>query len=309
MTVTIAVDIGGTQLRVAVFPEKGIVPLQQAKIPTRGDGETTVDRLIRLISSVWPTDEHVKAIGMAAPGPLNPRSGIIYSAPNIPGWTNLPLQKIIEERFGLPVTLGNDANLAAVGEWKFGAGHGHHNLIYMTISTGIGGGVISDDQLILGENGIATEMGHVMIDPSGPICSCGRRGHIEAFGSGTGISKYVLEQLQNGVPSIIPTDPPPSAREVSLAAEQGDALAIKAIQRAGTYIGYMLANYLHLFNPSIIILGGGVSRIGDLLLNPMKATMRECIMAPAYMDKLIITNAALGDDAGLLGALAIAQDL
>jgi glucokinase len=309
MSVTIAVDIGGTQLRVAVFPEKGIVPLQQAKIPTRGDSETAVERLIKLISSVWPTDERVRAIGMAAPGPLDPKKGIIFSAPNIPGWTNLPLKKIIEERFGLPVTLGNDANLAAVGEWKFGAGHGHHNLLYMTISTGIGGGVICDDRLVLGENGLATELGHVMIMPDGPVCGCGHKGHLEAFGSGTAISRYVLEQLQKGVPSILPIAPPPSARDVSQAAEQGDALAIEAITRAGTYIGYAMANYLHIFNPSIIILGGGVSKIGDLLINPLKATMRASILAPVYMDKLIITTAALGDDAGLLGALAVAKDL
>lgn len=309
MAVNIAVDIGGTQLRVAVFPEKGVVPLQQAKIPTRGAGENPVDRLIKLISSVWPTEDRVRAISMAAPGPLNPKTGIVYSAPNIPGWVNFPLQKIIQDHFGLPVILGNDANLAAVGEWKFGAGHGHHNVLYMTISTGIGGGVICDDRLVLGEDGLATELGHVIITPGGPICGCGHRGHLEAYGSGTAIARYVLEQLQNGVSSIIPKDPPPSARDVSLAAEQGDALAIEAIRRAGTYIGYGLANYLHVFNPSIIILGGGVSKIGSLLLDPVKATMRESIMTPVYMDKLIITNAALGDDAGLLGALALAQEL
>ncbi len=309
MSVYIAVDIGGTQLRVAVFPEKGIVPLQQAKIPTRGSGESTVERLINLITSVWPTDERVKAIGMAAPGPLDPKKGIIFAAPNIPGWINLPIQKIIQDRFGLPVILGNDANMAAVGEWKFGAGHGYHNLLYMTISTGIGGGVICDDRLVLGENGMATELGHVMIHPNGPACSCGQKGHLEAFGSGTAIARYVYESLQKGAPSIIPMDPPPTARDVSQAADRGDTLAIEAITRAGTYIGYAMANYLHLFNPAIIILGGGVSRIGDLLLKPLKATMRESIMSPAYMDKLVITNAALGDDAGLLGALATAQDL
>ncbi len=309
MSVYIAVDIGGTQLRVAVFPDKGIVPLQQAKIPTRGDGETTVDRLIKLIASVWPTDERVKAIGLAAPGPLDPKNGIVFSAPNIPGWINLPLRQIIADRFGLPVILGNDANLAAVGEWRYGAGHGHHNLLYMTISTGIGGGVISDDRLVLGENGLATELGHVGIMPDGPECSCGLKGHLEAFGSGTAIAKYVAEQLKQGVASVIPSDPPPTALIVSQAAEHGDPLAISAITRAGTYIGFAMANYLHIFNPSIIILGGGVSRIGDLLFTPLKAAMRERIMAPAYMQNLIITTAALGDDAGLLGALALAQEL
>jgi glucokinase len=308
MDMNIAVDIGGTQIRVAVYPRGESRPIKQKRIPTRSKDASPLERLTGLIEELWPHNDRVCAIGMAAPGPINPKLGIIYSAPNIPGWERLPLAQILQEKFHVPVLLGNDANLALLGEWRYGAGQGHHYLLYLTISTGIGGGVIVDDHMLLGAHGLAAELGHVTVQPDGPMCGCGHRGHLEALASGTAIARYVAEQLAQGVPSsLAEIGSTPTGRDISMAAEQGDPLAKAALARAGSYIGYALADYLHIFNPSIIILGGGVSRSGPLLLEPLRAAIAEHVISPEYLHGLVITTAALGDDAGLMGALALAE--
>lgn len=306
MDTFIAVDIGGTRLRASLYPPEGITPLLQKRIATRGPG-SPVDRLLGLIGEIWPREDRVAGIGVAAPGPVDPEKGVIYSAPNIPGWENLFLRSIVEDRFQTPVKLGNDANMATLGEWHYGAGKGHHNMMYFTISTGIGGGVIAEDKLLLGAQGLATEVGHVTIDPGGPRCGCGHFGHLEAFSSGTAIAAFVAGELSRGVASALQPNPRPTTVEIAVAAEQGDPLALAAFERAGHYLGIGLANYLHIFNPSIVIFGGGVSRSGALLFDPMRATIREQVISPAYIDRLTITQAALGDDGGLLGALALAR--
>lgn len=309
MDMYIAVDIGGTQIRVAVYPKGEQRPYKQKRIPTQGGNMSPLDRLIGLVAELWPVEDRVCAIGMAAPGPINPQLGVIYYAPNIPGWEKLPLAQILQERFGVPVLLGNDANLAALGEWRYGAGKGHHDLLYMTISTGIGGGVICDDRLLLGAHGLAAELGHVTVLPDGPLCGCGHRGHLEAVASGTAIERYVAEQLAQGVPSSLAEFRTPSGRDISMAAEQGDPLAKAALARAGTFIGYALGDYLHIFNPSIIILGGGVSRSGPFLIEPLRAAIAEQVISPQYLHGLVITTAELGDNAGLMGALALAETI
>ncbi len=306
MDMYIAVYVGGTQLRVAVYPKGEIRPFKQKRIPTQGDNETPLDRLIGLIAELWPPNDTVCAIGLAVPGWVDPQQGVIHQAPNIPSWEKLPLVSILEKRFGVPVKLGNDANMAVVGEWLYGAGKGHHHLIYLTISTGIGGGVICDDHLLLGAHGLAAELGHVMIQPDGPICTCGHRGHVEAFGSGTAIAQFVADQLAQGVPSSLSDIANPTGRDIAMAAEQGDPLAKSAFARAGTYIGYAISNYLQIFNPSIVILGGGVAKSGPLLFEPLRAALTERTLSPEYLQGLVITPAALGDDAGLMGAFALA---
>lgn len=307
MDTYIAIDVGGTQLRVAVYAEGENRPIKQKRIPTQGPDGSPLERLLNLIEEVWPVNDRVAGIGIAVPGPTNPQLGIIYYAPNIPGWEKLPLAQIVKDRFHVPTAMGNDANLAALGEWRFGAGQGHHNLLYMTISTGIGGGIICDDHLLLGVHGLAAEIGHITVLPDGPVCSCGHRGHLEAVASGTAIARYVADQLAQGVPSSLTEFGKPTGRDISMAAEQGDPLAKAALARAGTFIGHALADFLNIFNSSIIILGGGVSRSGPFLIEPLRAALLEKVLSPEYMHGLVITTAALGDDAGLLGALALAQ--
>jgi glucokinase len=307
MDTYIAIDIGGTQIRVAVYPKGQRSPIVQKRIPTQGQGQTVIERLIDLITELWPPDVSVRGIGLAAPGWVDPEAGVVILAPNIPGWTHYPLGRILSERFPVPIRVGNDANMAALGEWHFGAGQGHQNLIYMTISTGIGGGVITGGRLLQGSHGLAAELGHVTILPGGPVCSCGHRGHLESISSGTAIANYVVEQLAQGAPSELAKQKNPTARDVSLAAENGDSLAIQALDRAGTYIGYALSNYATIFNPSIIILGGGVTRSGRFLLEPLRKSLTEHALTPEYVNGLAIATAGLGDDAGLLGALVLAE--
>jgi len=304
MSIIIAVDIGGTQIRAAAYRRGSLEPVVVQRTPTKGD-EAPFERMCLLIQSIWPEHASVEKIVVALPGPLDPGSGVIFSAPNIPGWENFPIGPELEKRFGVTCKIGNDANLAALGEWRFGAGQGHHNVLYMTISTGIGGGVISDDRLLLGARGLATEVGHVTVLPDGPLCGCGQRGHLEALACGPAIARYAQEQIAAGVVSSLNGKGNFTTRDISEAANQGDALAIQALTRAGTYIGRALATFLHLFNPSVVIFGGGVSFSGKFLLDPIKETLEKHVMDASYLKDLIITNAALGDDAGLMGALAL----
>lgn len=306
MSLILAIDIGGTQLRVAVYPPSSTIPLNVKRTATRGKEEGVFDRLTALIDSVWP-EETVDAIAVAYPGPLDPKRGIILSTPNIPAWANFPLVELLEKRYKVPTYLGNDANLAALGEWRYGAGQDHNDLLYLTISTGIGGGVISDGRLLTGHSGMATELGHITILPDGPVCSCGRRGHLEAIASGTAIARYAYEQVLAGRTSSLSALPRITARDVSNAAIQGDPLSIETFNRAGKYLGQAVADFLHMFNPSIVIFGGGVSQSGALLFDPMKTSMSEHVMNPSYLEGLQIATAKLGDDAGLYGALTLAQ--
>jgi len=306
MKTTLAIDIGGTQLRAAVFPENEDKPLRQKRLPTYVDGKPSLDRLLQLIHEVTEESETIDAIGIVAPGPINANTGVILAAPNLPEWAGVSISDLCQKEFGAPTFLGNDANLAAIGEWKYGAGRGHHHLIYMTISTGIGSGVISHDQLIVGNNGLASELGHVTLLPDGPMCGCGQRGHLEALASGTGIAKYFAEQLSNGRESILSGKP--DAKTISKAAKEGDELALETFNRAGYYIGLAVANYLAIFNPSIVIFGGGVSQAGDLIMNPIRKAMRESVFSEHFLMDLELSYAELGDDVGLYGALALARE-
>jgi glucokinase len=305
MSAIIAIDIGGTQLRVAVYPRNSTTPIKIQRVPSRGLEDGVFDRLTALIDSVWP-DEPVDILCAAVPGPLNPYTGIIIETPNIPAWKNYPLAELLSKKYNVPAYIGNDANLAVLGEWLYGAGKGHHDIVYLTISTGIGGGVICGDKLIEGFRGMATELGHITVIPDGPVCSCGVHGHLEAVASGPAIAKYVCEQIAAGRESSLGCGPL-TARQISEAAQQGDELAREAFVRAGEFIGQATADFLHMFNPSIVILGGGVSFSGALLLDPIKDSMRRHVMDKAYLDGLEFTTAKLGDDAGLLGSLAQAQ--
>jgi len=305
MSAIIAIDIGGTQLRAAVYPQNSIVPITIKRVPSLAMEEGVFDRLTALIDSVWP-DEPVDVICAAVPGPLNPYTGIIIETPNIPSWTNYPLAELLSKKYHVPTYIGNDANMAVLGEWLYGAGQGHHDLIYITISTGIGGGVICGDKLIEGVRGMATELGHITVMPDGPVCSCGVKGHLEAVASGTAIAKYVAEQIAAGRKSSLGAGAL-TARQISEAAGQGDELAKEAFLRAGEFIGRATADFLHLFNPSIVIFGGGVTQSGALLFDPLKDSMRRHVMDQSYLDGLVVTTARLGDDAGLLGSLAQAH--
>jgi glucokinase len=314
MSHIVAVDIGGTQIRVALYEPGSMTPVSHQRTRSLAKQPGVYDRLAEAIESVWPQGG-VAAIGIASPGPLDPHTGTILATPNIPEWKNFPLTSKLSRQFGVPAYLDNDANMAGLAEWQFGAGKGHKDLVYLTISTGVGGGVISNGCLLQGYRGMGAELGHMIIDPNGPLCGCGHRGHVESFCSGPSITRYVKEQLKAGQTSTLRFDeaqheqarPNLNAAVIAEAARAGDALAISAFERAGYYLGIAAANYLAIFDPSILIFGGGASQVGDYLFKPFEDSLRKHTFHPQYLENLVITKAALGDDAGLLGALALAR--
>lgn len=308
MCTIIAVDIGGTHMRAACYVSDKLNPIKHKKIPTLAAEPGGFERLLSAIEEIWPDDGRVEAIGLASPGPLDSHTGYLLAPPNNPEWHNFPLAPRIAEHFSVNTFLDNDANLAGLAEYRFGAGKGHHDVLYITVSTGIGGGVIIEDRLLQGYHGLAAELGHSIIDPNGPPCSCGYNGHLEAFSSGPAIVKYVLGELEAGTMSSLQL---PShdltAQDVAEAAQKGDALSIKAYSRAGEYLGIGVASFLHAFDPSIVIFGGGVSQVGNLLFDSFHISLKKHVFHPRYLEGLVISMAELGDDAGLFGARALAE--
>jgi glucokinase len=307
----IAVDVGGTQIRAALCNAEGEILRRATDLTEPRDGaDAVMDRIENAIRRVWPQGEQITAIGLASPGPLDPWSGVVLEAPNIPCWDNYPLRDIIHRRLGVPALVGNDANLAALAEHRFGAGRGSANLIYITISTGVGGGIIVDDRLLLGEHGLAGEIGHIKVRPDGPLCGCGHPGCLEAQTSGPSIAREARRRIRAGEHSLAlelagGDLQAISAKTLNRAAQKGDTLAAQVFHQAGTYLGLGLVTLLHLFDPDTIVVGGGVSKAGDLLLAPAQELIRQQAMTERYWRDTSIVPAALGDDVGLLGALAL----
>ena len=309
----VAVDLGGTQIRAALCGPDGQIFRRVARLTEAQEGlDAVIGRIFQTISEAigdTPLAE-VAGIGIGAPGPLNPMTGVVFQAPNLPGCDYVPLRTLVSEHFGRPTFLGNDANLAALAENRFGAGRGIRDMIYLTISTGIGSGIIVDGRMLIGAEGLAAEAGHMIILPDGPVCGCGASGCLEALASGPSIARYAVQRIKAGKKSRIPkmVDGDLSkvdAKTVSVAAQLGDKLAINTFQRAGTYLGIGIANLLRLFNPRMVVLGGSVTKAGPFLFDPMRAAI-EAHALPMYWQGLSIAPAALGDDVGLLGAAALA---
>lgn len=296
-------------MRAASYTTKSTDPILYNQISTRSEGIPVEDRLVNLIESVWPEDYEIKAIAAACPGPMDSINGIIVAPPNIPEWRYFPLEEFLETTFSVPVALNNDANLAAYGEWYFGAGKGCSDLIYLTISTGIGAGIILNNKLFVGAGGYGAEIGHTTIDFNGPACSCGQKGHLEAIASGPSIVRWVKAQLADESLKEHFPEGELTAKLVSDAAESGNELALAAYNRAGKYIGLAIADLLHIFNVSVIIIGGGVSRAGDILFDPIRQSVKEFVISDVFLEDLQILPAALGDDSGLMGALVLSREI
>ena len=309
----IAVDLGGTQIRTARFSAAQEMEERVAVETKAEEGlEAVFSRIISTVHDVWPAADQgeVAAVALGAPGPLNFRTGILRFAPNLPGWVNVPLRKMLQETLGVPAFVGNDADVAALAEHRFGAGQGVEHMIYMTISTGIGGGMIFNNRLFTGGHGLGGEVGHVGVDPAGPRHTCGNIGCLEVMASGTAIARNARERIEAGEPSalveMVTGDLSAiTAKEVSLAGQAGDPLAVSVFREAGTYIGSMLVGLMYILNPTLFVLGGSVTLAGDLLFDPMRETVAD--RAPqAYLEQTRIVQAQLGGDVGLWGALALA---
>jgi len=362
LPLVVGVDLGGTQIRTAVL--RGPTLLSRVSLMT---GKTpSPDRIIprtytaiqEALGKAGTTIEQIAGIGISAPGPLDSKTGVIFTPPNLPGWDHVPLRDIFTEHFHIPIFVENDANAAGLGEHMFGAGRGINSLVYITISTGIGGGVIIDGKILEGVSGTAGEVGHMTIDWHGERCNCGNIGCLEYIASGASIARKANEAIHAGEgielltfartmlqhsttiphPSALPTqghDPatvelrfPPmktgdtspgseasseqpeeehlhvNARTVALAAEAGIPLARAIIENAAEAIGVGLVNIIHCFNPEMIILGGGVTQMGPMLIEPALRVVQERAMK-VPREAVRIVQAQLGDNAGLVGAGAL----
>jgi len=308
----IAVDLGGTNIRAAYFPAPQPPYETIVKIPTEADqgADHIVDRIAEAVGQVMPAATEDLRIGVGSPGPIEPRSGVVLHAPNLKGFLNFPLKDHLQNKLHLPVALGNDADMACLGEWGFGAGKGTRNMLYITISTGIGGGIIINGQLVVGGAGLAGEIGHMTVDPNGAMCGCGHPGHLEALSSGPSMARDATAFIEAGevsiLRSVLEENGTLTAVDLSEAASKGDELARRVIAKAGSYVGLHIANLSHALNPEAVILGGGVVNMGELFLEPVHKAIRENILHENYLNSMKVVPAMLGDDAGIIGAMVLA---
>ena len=292
----IGIDLGGTKILTALSDNKGRV-IATVKMDTQAKlgVNKVVDNIIETVNIVLlkagiPKSK-ISAIGIGAPGPIAGNSAIV-SPPNLPGWKRVNLKKMLEKALRKPVFVENDANAAALAEYRFGSGRGTKNFIFLTVSTGIGGGIILNGKLFGGASGTAGEVGHMVIDPNGPKCGCGNRGCLEALAAGPAIARMAGRK---------------DALQAELAARKGDKKALKAINDAGMYIGIGIANLNNLLNPELFAIGGGISNMKELIFKPIRYWAKECSLTePAKTLKIV--PARLKTEAGVMGAIAVAMD-
>ncbi|HEY8735596.1 MAG TPA: ROK family protein [Candidatus Dormibacteraeota bacterium] len=307
----VGIDLGGTQLRVAVADARGeLRTIIRRPTEAHRGRRHVIEALIAAVDDALA--EHgtraasVRALGIGLPGPVDPRAGIVISPANLPGFINVPLNRILTQATGIRSFLHHDAHLAALGESVRGAARGASNLIYVTVSTGIGAGLILDGELYGGAHGIAGEVGHIVVQPGGPLCTCGNRGCVEAIASGTGIARAARESSRLEPASLLRGLESPSAADVVRAARGGDAVAVAILDHAGQALGIAMGTLVNLFNPELIVLGGSVLNAGTLLLRPMRQAMHASSWKAARRG-LRIVRPALGGDAGLVGAVEFAR--
>ncbi len=309
----LGVDLGGTKIAAALATTRGEM-LVRGRSPTHAQAgpDAVIEGICATINEVLSAKalepSRLLGIGIAAAGIIDSANGKVIFSPNLPGWHEVPLRDAIEQQFGIPTYLGNDANLAALGEWHFGVGEKVANLIYVTVSTGIGGGIIADGKLYTGACGAAGEIGHMTIDVNGPRCRCGNVGCWEALASGTALAREAVMRITEGartsIIELVGGDVSKiDAKIVGLAARQGDELAQDLVSHLGYYFGVGLANLVNIFNPELILIGGGVAKIGDLLLQPAIKVVKERAFS-ASANAVEIKPAILGDDSGIMGAVA-----
>lgn len=307
----VGVDVGGTLLRAGLF-DYDLNMLRRAQKETgREDGEQAVlQRLYSVIREVLADDADVQGIGLAVPGPVNAIEGIIYKAPNLP-FDNVPIRDLVEEQFNLPVYVGNDADLAGLAEYTHGAGRGVDVMVYLTVSTGVGGGIIVNGKPFVGA-GLGGEVGHMVIDPNGPLCGCGAPGHLESFSSGTGMANIARRRIQGGEKTLLVEMVDGdldliTAKLINEAAQHGDTLSSEIIFDAGWKLGAMIASLMALLNPRKFVLGGGVTKIGEPLFSPMREAVKHYALHPRYYENTPIVQAELGGNVGLVGAAALVK--
>lgn len=316
----IAVDLGGTKIGLGLVTLTGqILKSRTMATPVNSPAEKVIQLIIteikKLLAEAKAPLSKIKGLGIGAPGQILPEEGIVASSPNLPTWKNVQIKKPLERALKIPVFLDNDAKAATLGELYFGAGLGKKNFLYVTISTGIGCGIVINGKIYRGAKNIAGEVGHMIIQPGGAKCGCGSYGCWETLASGTGFSRLAQEKLKKyrrqtlllklTGGNIKKVD----AKILDRAVRQNDPLAKKIWQEATTYLGIGFVNLVNIFNPSLIIVGGGLSQAGDLIFKPVRKIVRKRAFSIAAKTVKIVP-ARLKTNSGLLGAagLVIAGD-
>ena len=309
----LGLDLGGTKTEVAVVSENGTV-LSSKRILTLGeDGpERILKRMCILIDEAVDETKlklsDISGIGIGVPGAVDHSKGSIYFLTNLPGWTNFPIKDFLMSKYNIPVALNNDANAAALAEYTFGNGAGVRDMIYLTVSTGIGGGVIVNGALLNGAWGAAGEVGHMVLDVGGDKCNCGNKGCWETISSGSAIAKGVIRRIKAGEKSKV-TELAPlgdiKAEHVFSARAMGDIVSIEVTDQAMDYLGIGIANLVNITNPEKVIIGGGVAKAGDLLFTRVREKVKELAYGPA--SKVEIQPAYLGAKTGVIGAATLAM--
>jgi glucokinase len=314
----LAVDLGGSKIIIALVSPWGEV-IAKEYIATLADegSEAVIRRMLAIINSfiAKASMQHSSAItiAIASAGSIDFEKGIVTASPNLPGWSNVPLKDIVRERTGLKTFLVNDGSAAAWGEHCFGRGRGIDNLIYVAVGTGIGGGIIINGELYNGVSGSAGEIGHMTIDINGPRCNCGNIGCWESLASGKAVAKEARRRIAQGTKSLLielaEGEPQNiTAQLVSTAARRGDVLALELVSRTATYLGIGMVNLVNIFNPEMIIIGGGMAQMGDMLLDPARQVITErAFQLPAQIVRIVLSE--LDNNASVLGAAALSLSL
>lgn len=312
--VLLALDFGGTKHAAAIVApgDRHWRTCRRTLSPPNADANADLEIMRSLIQDLLG-DVRPAAIGVSFGGPVDAKTGTVRLSHHVPGWENIPLRQILETKFAAPTSVDNDANAAALGEHRFGAGQGYDSLLYVTVSTGVGGGWILNGQPWRGAAGMAGEIGHIVVDPDGPFCLCGKRGCVERLASGPYIARRAREALQENpeqgqvLRTLVKGDLEViTAQLVSQAAAQGDNLAWEALAVAGWALGVGTGNAANLMNPQRFVLGGGVTQAGDRFWQVVRRVAQETALPQVSFD---IVPAALGGDAPLWGAIALAEDL
>ena len=304
----IGVDVGGTKISAGVVTPQGEL-LNEVRYSSKGSTEELLDNIVRAVREVREGYE-VSAACLAVPGLIMADENKVVFSPNLPNIEGVPLKEELGGRFDLPVTVENDANAAAWGEFRFGAGTDVDHLVFVTLGTGVGGGVISHGILMRGVQGAGGELGHMTIHATGPRCGCGNRGCLESLASGTAITRRAREVAAERPDSAlgkIATERELIGEDVTKLAEEGDEAALAVLEEAGLWLGIGLAGFVNIFNPEVVAVGGGAAKAGELILDRARKEMHLRARSPSR-DLVEIKSATLGAESGVIGAAALARD-
>lgn len=311
MSVAVGIDVGGTKIAAAVVDDAGTIVARDRRPSAADEPEQIVDTVVDMVTDLI-RDHPVTGVGLAVAGFLDHAAGVVRFAPNI-AWRDVPVGPQVAERIGLPVLLENDANAAAWGEFVFGPARDIDDMVFVTVGTGLGGGVVNDGRLVRGAHGIGGEIGHIRLVPDGHRCGCGNRGCWEAYGSGTALVREARDLVASGSPLAKALSEACGGKpkkltgpQVTQAAVEGDPASIELLADVGRWLGEGAADVAAILDPAMFVVGGGLSEAGDLLLGPAVASYRRNLTGRGHRPEAAFELAALGQDAGVIGAATLA---